>query len=248
MLLHFMRMQFCKIKLYKASVAANSIFSVLEIYVMFSLYRLLPDSGYSQSYLLQYVILAVLLEQTAATARIPIFCKTVKKGTVVKYYKYPLSLYVQFFYEELGETFFSILCNSPLLLFALIVAGRPAPSVFLFFTAFLLSQIVSILLTLNVFSLTFLLWNYKSSKAILTAVSGIFSGSMIPLILLPKWFTDVAYKTPFSYMVDFPIHVLLDDKPDLYGLILQCGWIVFSYAAGKVIYKAVEPKMNIYGG
>lgn len=248
MIVNTLKMQFCKIKLYKESVIVNVVFSALAVYIMFSLYVLLPNKGYSSQNIFIYVALAVIFEQSLATIRIPVFCKNIKKGAIVKYYKHPLPIYKQFIYEEIGESFFAVLCCSPLLLIVLIYCKVDCLSYIFFLISFILSLILSVLFTIDVFSITFLFWNYKSSKAILTAISGLMSGTMIPLILLPEWFNEIAYYTPFAYMVDYPIKVLLENAFSAKDFCIQCCWVFFTYILGKYVYSIVNQKMNVFGG
>lgn len=248
MLLCMFKLQVRKIMLYKKAAVLNLFFSLASIYIIYSLYSLLSNEKYSDRYILEYVFGGVFIEQAMATNRIPVFCQNIKKGMIAKYYKYPRPIFYQFVCDELGETFFSALCGSPLLLFVLACGGENIGRMIIFLLSLVLALLIAVLITLDVFSAAVLFWNYKSCKAILTAISGMFSGAMIPLIFLPDWFQTVAYYMPFSYIVDYPIRLLLGDSPGTWGIFVQCAWIAVLYALGMFIYKANEFKMNIYGG
>ncbi len=248
MLLNIIKQQFGKLKLYKRIIVTNTFFSILAIYIMISLYGLLPNDNFSQKEVLKYVLWAVIIEQALATIRIPLFCKNIRKGFITKYYKFPISIYEQFFFEEIGETIFVLLMNFPVFILGIIFSFKDIKTMIIFMFSLILSLILSVLVALDIYSITFVVWSYKSSKAILTAVSGIFSGAMIPLILLPEWFVRISYYTPFSYMVDFPIQVLLGQNNAGIGIALQCLWIVCLFILGKIIYKILETRITVYGG
>ncbi len=248
MLVGIIKIQFCKLRVYRGSLIINFFFSILAVYITYTLYSLLLNDQHSQLYLLAYSTLSIVIQQSMAIVRIPEFCKNIKKGTIAKYYKYPVSVYFQFICEEMGNSLYSLLGSGVLMILVFVICKRDVCSIILFTFSLVLSALLAVVFTLNVYSITFLFWNYKSSKAILTALSSLFSGSMIPLVLLPDWFCKIAYNTPFAYMVDLPIRMLLDYNKPVEYLVLQLVWIFVLIVIGFVIYNIVESKINVYGG
>lgn len=118
----------------------------------------------------------------------------------------------------------------------------------LFICAVLLSELLAIMISILLFSLSFIFMSEKCSKALLTCISDLLSGSMIPLLMLPKWFERFCYYTPFPYLIDAPISILLNKAPALNILVLQFIWIIILYIAGTIVLNLVTKRVTIYGG
>ena len=250
MIFEILKNQIEKSRRYISSIGINAIFISLVIYVRYSLYCLLNDHTLGKEYIFFYTVLSLSLVQTLATTRIPLFCKELKKGTLVKYYKYPISLYKQFVYEEIGESFFSLVGIS-LFIIAVLVALSVQQNILysiLFICAVLLYELLAIMISILLFSLSFIFMSEKCSKALLTCISDLLSGSMIPLLMLPKWFERFCYYTPFPYLIDAPISILLNKAPALNILVLQFIWIIILYIAGTIVLNLVTKRVTIYGG
>lgn len=248
MLLSTLKIQLSKIRIYHQSIILNLIFSTLAIYVSYSLYSLLHDENNPPQSILLYTILSTSISQSLATIRIPEYCQNIKNGLVSKYYKYPLSVFKQFIIEEFGISLYAIGCVFPLFVFAFMLSDSSYLNILLFAFSLLCSTILAVILTVDIYSLSFLLLNYKSAKALLTCVSGFLSGSMIPLSLLPEWFRKACYTTPFAYMVDAPISLLQSYQIDYSVILTQLLWILVLLVAGTFIFKAIEPAIVVNGG
>lgn len=249
MLIELLKCQLQRAGRYKASVEINMVFILLAVYVNYSLYSLLEIGDYEQRRdIFFYTLLSTSLSQTMATNRIPLFCKELRKGTIVRYYKYPMSFFRQFIYDEIGESVYSFIGISVFVVFTMFFKVQGLPQLGITIIMLILSGFMSILIAIIVFSLSFLLMSEKCAKALLTCVSDLLSGTMLPLVLLPKWFRSLCYYTPFPYLIDAPISILLGEEIQTNIVLMQLIWIVILYITGKLVLNCTLKSVVVYGG
>ncbi len=77
------------------------------------------------------------------------------------------------------------------------------------------------------------------------------SGHLFPLDLTPPWFQAAATWLPFTYELFFPVSVFLEKTrgPALYqGLLIQAGWVVLTWLAGRAMWSRGLRRYGAYGG
>ncbi|MDE6814622.1 MAG: ABC-2 family transporter protein, partial [Lachnospiraceae bacterium] len=78
-----------------------------------------------------------------------------------------------------------------------------------------------------------------------------FSGALIPVSLFPGWLAGLTYMTPFPYMVQIPVAVLLGRELPaglFWTFFLQILWIGIFLLLHFCIFRRIRRNMNIAGG
>lgn len=83
------------------------------------------------------------------------------------------------------------------------------------------------------------------------SLSQFLSGFILPLRLLPDWFSEFCKATPFSAMINTPAEVFLGilDGPRLgQALLVQAAWFILLSAASVLTMRAGIKRLVIQGG
>ncbi|MBN2015544.1 ABC-2 family transporter protein [Candidatus Dojkabacteria bacterium] len=96
----------------------------------------------------------------------------------------------------------------------------------------------------NVFLLAGLIafWTKESSgmQAVIKNAAKFFTGALIPIDLLPDYFSKVIMLTPFPYIIFFPTKILMGDvsfREFIIGCLIVVSWIVILTMANVAIWK-----------
>jgi ABC-2 type transport system permease protein len=79
----------------------------------------------------------------------------------------------------------------------------------------------------------------------------IFSGSLIPLPLLPDWLQPVLRYQPFAGLLDFPLRMYsghMGGWSAVAALVRQAVWIVVLIVVGKIAMARVMARVEAQGG
>lgn len=71
-------------------------------------------------------------------------------------------------------------------------------------------------------------------------VVSFLAGAWIPLVLLPPWAQKASAVLPFQYMIAFPVRLTLTRPAageTLRGCLIMCGWILFFWILGALVWK-----------
>lgn len=85
----------------------------------------------------------------------------------------------------------------------------------------------------------------------LFALSQFFSGFIIPLRILPDWFSRLAHYTPFPAMLNTPIEIYLGvigGQEIIIALLYQVLWFGLLVLAGQGIYRLGIKRLVVQGG
>lgn len=81
--------------------------------------------------------------------------------------------------------------------------------------------------------------------------SWFFSGFMMPLSLFPAWVQQLAYLTPFPYLIDVPVEVylgILDGRSLLRVLAMQLAWVAGLALLCQIVLGRAVRRLVILGG
>lgn len=83
------------------------------------------------------------------------------------------------------------------------------------------------------------------------AIFEFFSGALIPIVMFPGWLKSMAYMTPFPYMIQIPISILLGQElnvPLFQVYAVQFFWIGIFLGLHGLFYKNIRKNLIIAGG
>lgn len=123
--------------------------------------------------------------------------------------------------------------------------------VFLFFISLLLSLILSSLITVSIYSLSFIFTSISNFIGLITSIAFVLSGMIIPLSFYPVKLVKFLEYQPFKFIVDTPALIfngVYNEKEIFFQIVMQIIWIFIFYMYSKLAYEKLTDKLEIYGG
>lgn len=82
-------------------------------------------------------------------------------------------------------------------------------------------------------------------------LSWFFSGFMMPLALFPAWVQQIAFLTPFPYLIDVPVEVylgILEGSALIRAVVIQLLWVTALVALCQIVLGRAVRRLVILGG
>ena len=183
----------------------------------------------------------------------------IKTGNIAYELCKPLNLYFLWFIKIVAKkTIGTLLRFWPILLvsfFLLKPFNLLPPSSLLAFLLFLISLLFSLIIativTLFIHILTFYTLKDKGSIGLVTTISELFSGGIIPIIFMPTSLQIIAYLLPFRYISDLPLRIYNGTIPlntSLINIGLQIFWIILLGLISYYLMNKALKRVIIQGG
>lgn len=212
--------------------------------------------GMRKEEMFSYILFAFGLRHLINWSGENILAKEIKSGMVVARCIRPASFLMQYIAQMAGVLLLQGVLNLVIVLvgvgcFTGYLAIPSGVAVAASLPCFLLAVILRLMLT-DVFSLLcFFTTGYLGISWTRAALFDFFSGAMVPVIMFPGWLKRIAVCTPFPYMLQVPLAVLLGQEP-VSGmprvLALQGFWILVFLILHGMIYGLARRNMTIAGG
>lgn len=172
----------------------------------------IAKSSVVSRYILIYIFFSTFISFSISLYRVPFFSSKIISGDYVVYGIRPFKYTTQFVLEEIA---LSVSFSTVYVLFPLIILFYLGFCIFLFIK-FLISYILSIILSAQVvtfvYCFTIITKKNSSIKALFSAICSLLSGSLVPVIFMPKYFAEIIQYLPFASMVNTPIQILLNSE------------------------------------
>ena len=247
---------------YRTSFFLNLISPIIQLIGQFLLWIALykqqagaiGEFGYEA--MLTYMLFAFALNQLFNWSTENMISKEIRTGMVVTRCIRPVSYLEQNIAQILGNVIIQFVVNSFIVIAAYVVFGKhllqpELKNMVLFFFSFVLALILRIMFTDICSLLCFFCTGHLGITWTRIALFEFFSGALIPVSLFPHLLKIVSYATPFPYIIQIPIALLLG-QPTLVPLvtcfIVQTCWIFCLLFLHCVIYGRVRSNMTIAGG
>jgi ABC-2 type transport system permease protein len=203
-----------------------------------------------------YIILAQLLGPFSMGSVTFWLGHLIRDGSIATELVRPFDLQTRLYVESLASLA-SVLVQQALpigLLAALLFGFRLPldPAVWLvFIVSYVLGLTISFLTDWMIGSLGFFTTEIWGLGILRNGISLFFSGSLIPLVMLPAGLRSVAYALPFGQVVYQPVSLLagiapLEAAPRI--ILVQLGWVVGLGVAARLVYRASVRRVTIQGG
>ena len=190
--------------------------------------------------------------------------ESVRTGSMAYELLRPLGLYRHWFVRSFAwRTATASLRSVPLLLVSaallpLLGIGEfalPTPAGFASLLAFVFSMGAAVLLSsalTTLFNIT-LLWTVSGSggTVLLSAMTGVFAGLIVPLPLLPDWSQQVISVLPFRGLADVPYRLYSGNIPPSSApaeILVQLAWTVTIVLLGTMLVHRGMRRLTIQGG
>lgn len=212
--------------------------------------------GVGKEEMFAYILIAFALNNLLSWSTENTLAREIRSGTVVARCIRPASFLGQSVSEMAGALLLQSVVNFFIVAAGFLCFGKymiipTFRAVLLFVPCFILSALLRIMLV-EVFSLLcFFSTGHLGITWTRIALFEFFSGAMIPVAMFPDWLKNIAYMTPFPYMVQIPIGLLLGQElpvslPMIF--LIQIIWIGFFVLLHNLIYGCVRKNLMIAGG
>lgn len=175
-------------------------------------------------------------------------------GSIVTDFLKPISVPLYYFADGTGEVLFHALLIVPSLALALLVVHVDVPSLAVlatfglsFFFGYLIGFCINFILNCTAF------WTLEISavQMIVTWLTGLLGGELVPLVLFPAALQPFVYATPFAAMFSTPLLIYVGViGPDHYlgALATQLIWLAILGVIALAIWRAGSKRIVIQGG
>ena len=224
-----------------------------------ALYQQQPDhiiSGMDAAQMYSYLLIAFTLNHIMGWSSENALSKEIKNGNVVKRCIRPVSFLSQSVAEMTGTLLPQlalnlIIASAGFLLFGRFLLVPSLQNIVLFLPCMAGALLLRILLIELCSLLCFYTTGYLGISWTRNAIFEFFSGALIPIVMFPGWLKSMAYMTPFPYMIQIPISILLGQElnvPLFQVYAVQFFWIGIFLALHGLFYKNIRKNLIIAGG
>ena len=180
----------------------------------------------------------------------------IRKGTIAFDLLRPVEFTKARLFENLGQTIpIAIFGFISLVLFATILPSISMPGCLSAGLLFILSIACSywIMFSVNLISglLSFWLMNNWGLRNIRMAIISFFSGSLVPIPMLPEWMQRVCQTLPFQSIVYTPTMIYMGEYTGEVAWIqigIQVFWAGLLWVSARMLCRAALKKVSINGG
>lgn len=245
---------------YRLSTVASIIVGIMQVYIYYAIWGNVYD-GYSMlkefslKQMCTYVILANVLYKLVEFGITLKISDLVRTGEIANKMTKPIGFVESLFFESLG----GLISNIFTLVFPIFVFCVIAIPFFIqknvvvdmiFICSVFMGILISIYIDIIFGLMTFWTENGWGLRVIRQAMVKLFSGAIVPISFLPKWFEKICEVLPFKTLIDTPIRIYIfgiDDKI-AYHLLRQLLWIILLGIITKILYKVIIRRMQVNGG
>lgn len=242
----YIQLWFIKALEYRAELSVWVLLTLLNTLVLLAIWISVftgVDSlrGYQLSQLLQYFVLATIINGVTASHFEHWRAQEIKEGKIDHYLTKPLAYPLQVLLADIGNRLFymSLIIPTTILIALLVSWGQPLTAldwrpvaVLSFLFLLLVGYLIEFSFALAAVFLTFWFESAEGLEHFKWITITVFSGFMIPVEFMPVWLRQVVEILPFKYMYAVPIQIL-QQKRSLNGWdLLYLGVLLVVISAG----------------
>ncbi len=204
--------------------------------------------------IITYTAVALLMGLVMDIDQTRLLYEKLHEGSIATDFLKPISVPLYFFSDGTGEVLFHATLIVPSLFFALLFVhiDIPSPAVLaVFFVSFFLGYLVGFCINFIMNCIAFWTLEIHAARLIVTWVSDLFGGELIPLVIFPVFLQKFAFVLPFAAMFSTPLLIYVGViKPDRYAeaLGLQLFWVVVLGAVAALVWRAGAKRVVVQGG
>jgi ABC-2 type transport system permease protein len=175
-------------------------------------------------------------------------------GTIANDFLKPIVVPFYFFADGTGEVLFHAVLLLPATLIALLIFHIivPPPAILAaFFASFALGYLVGFFLNFILNCVAFWTLEISAVQLIVTWLTDLFGGELIPLVLFPGFLQKFVYALPFAAMFSTPLLIYVRVIPPsryLEVMGVQAGWIVLLAVVSALMWRAGAKRVVVQGG
>ena len=242
-----------------SGVMTQVFWGFLNIYLYIACLQNTSVDGFSISQMASYIWLGQAFFAIRFIMMGKKIGKNIENGNICYHFVRPLNIYSQWFCQTFGEKLSSVLLRFPpiIILGLLLPAGLglslpvSVPAFLLFLIGLILGLCMSVTISMFAVYLTFKTLSKRGSSSIVNTITGLFSGMVIPLPLMPQAIQNVVNYLPFRFITDLPFRIYIGNVGITEGAIfLAIGFacLIVLIIIGKLLIRSALKKTVIQGG
>lgn len=175
-------------------------------------------------------------------------------GSIATDFMKPINVPLYFFSDGTGEVLFHALLIVPSLALAALIVHidvPPPPVLAAFLVSFLLGYLVGLLMNFILNCIAFWTLEIHAVQLIVTWVTDLLGGQLIPLVFFPASLQGLIFILPFAAIYSTPLLIYVGyTTPDRYLAVIvhQVVWIAIFSIIAVVIWRAGAKRVVIQGG
>jgi ABC-2 type transport system permease protein len=239
------------------SFASSLIIMAASVFLWRTVYRGIGAArGVDQQQMVTYAVLSVFLGAVFVTGVQGTVHRRIRRGEIAIDFIRPISLLGSWLAEDVGGILSALAIRfAPLLLFACLAFGVPAPCSWTILPVFFLSCVLSfgILWLLSALSGMLAFWTVEIGHMgiVKDALVWFLSGSVVPIWFFPAWFQSASRFLPFIYTYQTPLGIYIGRTPigsAALALGVQAVWVVVLGLALAGVWRLGQRRVLVQGG
>ncbi len=204
---------------------------------------------------LTYIILARIFAPLSEMNMIFEFGYNLREGAMAIIMLRPLNLQDSYYIQSFARLAMFVIWEIPMALVATFVFGLQWPTSPAVWGAFLVTAIlghtVLFFFDWTLGCLTFYTTEVWGLGVLVEGVSLFFSGSLVPLVMMPGWLQAITHALPFAQAVYAPLSILtgvvpLDQAWQVW--LVQLAWIAGLGLVSQLVFRVAIRKVTVQGG
>lgn len=175
-------------------------------------------------------------------------------GSIATDFMKPISVPLYLFADGSGEVLFHGALIVPSLLLALFIVHIDVPPVSVllaFFASFVLGYLVGFCVNFILNMIAFWTLEIHAARMIVTWVTDLFGGEIIPLVIFPPFLQRIAFGLPFAAMFSTPLLIyvrVIGPGRYLEAIGLQAFWLAVLALVATAMWRAGANRVVVQGG
>ncbi|MDR2135644.1 MAG: ABC-2 family transporter protein [Treponema sp.] len=246
--------------IYRLSTLVNICRSVIFIFVQYSLWKALIQTGIRQDVNLRDMVVFIMITEAVRS-----LCNeniandigaSIRDGSVTISLLQPMSHRLYLFSTMLGYNCYELLTSAlPVIVVGSLMMGFPLPASPVDFLFFVLMTAIGIFLLFEINYVSGLMAFWTQSTWFISwyveAGDRLFGGSVVPLWFYPDALKTIARYLPFRYVSFEGVNFFLGRVPVpemARSLVTALIWCAVLYVAGKMLWFRAQKKLTVNGG
>lgn len=201
-----------------------------------------------------YSTVALLMSLVMDIDQTRLLVSKLDDGSIATDFMKPIIVPLYFFADGTGEVSFHALMIIPSLILALFIVHIQVPDplvVCMFFLSFFLGYLVGLLMNFVLNCIAFWTLEIQAMQLIVTWITDLLGGEVIPLVFFPPMVQSFIYALPFAAMYSTPLLIYVGTiGPEDYvrALLLQVVWIVVFGIGAVLMWRFGSRRVVVQGG
>lgn len=257
---HIVKNSFKTECIYKSQIYSKILYTILLYLIQMYIWEAVGMDEVETYNMRLYIILSSCISIFIAydTNYIPYFGEKIISGELGIYFCKPIDLRLNLFCEYMGTCIFRLLFNifPMIIVFVWLNRGEvdssklfPVNIVYFAISGFM-AIILYFILSMCLGMLSFWVISIGNLHILLDSTITLFSGSIIPLWLIPNELLKIYEVLPFKYLYYYPISLGCGTSDMSFGFVVmhQLVWCVVLGLVSQILYKWGCTKFQDYGG